>query len=371
MNTSTDTTCFIPTHAEEITPAWLTGVMAKHAPGAQVLSAQIGDFFGHKPNKVRVKVEYNEAGRKAGLPTSLVAKGAFKNKSGQHALSDLDLGMELELAAYADVVPHLPWVKTPRCFSVSFDAESHSGMLVLEDLDLVGAVFLRQASSLSYAQACAFIDLQARLHAQWMDSPEFEAGGRFGPGSSLRLRSDRLHTEYLSQLTRPEYWDSFLAQPRGAILPRLLQDPDRVAMAQAKMAEVHRSCAHTLAHGDEHLGNLYLDAAGQPGFIDWCARREPWAIGYIYLVVSCLDPLDRRQWEVPLLCRYLDGLTRHGAKAPSFEEAWYAYRCTMLFPFLVWISNSAKWQPESINARNTMRAALAMLDHDVFTLLGA
>ena len=63
-------------------------------------------------------------------------------------------------------------------------------------------------------------------------------------------------------------------------------------------------------------------------------------------------------------------LARYGGGAPSFDEAWYLYRCTAVFPFLTWFNNSAKWQPESVNTRNTMRAALAMIDHDTFGLLG-
>lgn len=361
----------IPTRPSDIDAAWLTAVMASHHPGVAVTSVTAGDFFGYKPNKIRLTVTYNEAGTQAGLPTALIAKGAFKNAQGEHALSDLDLGMELELQAYAEVVPHLAGVNTPRCYYVGFDAATHRGMLVLQDLTPTGATFLKEADGLDYAQTAAFIDALAQQHAQWMDSPQFAAGGRFGPGSGLRQRSDRLQREYLDQLTLPDYWNSFLVQPRGAVLPRVLRDASLISGAQRRMKQMLAACSQTLVHGDEHLGNLYLDAEGRPGFIDWCSRREPWATSFAYFLATAVDPLDRRQWERPLLRRYLDGLARHGAPAPGFDEAWLFYRGSLLFPFLVWISNSAKWQPESLNARNCMRAAFALLDHDVPGVLGA
>ncbi|MDT4861413.1 hypothetical protein FQZ97_960190 [compost metagenome] len=93
-------------------------------------------------------------------------------------------------------------------------------------------------------------------------------------------------------------------------------------------------------------------------------------IGFTYFLLSTLDVLDRRAWELPLLQRYLARLTECGAQAPSFDDAWHQYRCTSLFPLLTWVNNSAKWQPEAVNTRNAMRAAWAVVDHDALNLLG-
>lgn len=359
----------IPDTLAEVTSEWINGVLASRHPGVEVLAAEVGDFFGHKPNKAKLSVTYNDAGYAAGLPERLVVKGGFKGRDGSGSLTGLDIGLELELLAYAELVPHLD-ANTPRCFAAVFDPESYRGVMLIEELASPPAVFLHDAHALTYPQAAAFLDAQARFHAQWFDSPEFEAGGRFGPESPLGMRTRRLHEGYLDRLVRPEYWDTFIALPRGATLPRLLRDPERIAAAQDCMNALHRDCAQTIVHGDEHLGNLYTDGGGRPGFIDWCARREPWVLGFTYFVLSTLDPLDRRRWERALLQHYLDRLRHYGAAAPGFENAWYAHRCTALFPFLTWLNNSAKWQPESINTRNTMRAALAAIDHDSLSLLG-
>jgi hypothetical protein len=300
----------------------------------------------------------------------MIIKGGFRGRTDGESVSGLDIGLELELLAYAEVVPHLD-VITPRCIAVRFDPESYTGVMLIEDLAPSGATFLHQTEGLTYPQAAAFLDAQARFHAQWLDSPEFMSGGRFGPESGLGQRTQRLREGYLDRLVRPDHWDAFIALPRGAALPRLLRDADTVSAAQTKMLELHRSCPQTIVHGDEHLGNLFLDHRGNAAFLDWCSRREPWVLGFTYFLLSTLDALDRRKWERPLLGHYLERLKRHGATAPSFEEAWYHYRCTALFPFLTWLNNSARWQPESINTRNTMRAALAVIDHESLNLLGA
>lgn len=354
---------------EELTPLWLSAALSRQHPGVEVISAQVSDFMGYKPNKARVRVAYNAAGQQAGLPTDLVVKGGFQQSDASGAPTGLDIGLELELMAYTDLTPQLN-ANTPRCLYVDFDPVSYSGITLIEDLTPRGAIFLKERSSLTYAQAAAFVDAMARFHAQWFDSPQFAPGGVFGPESSLAERTERLHTLYLDQMVRPDHWDVLLAQPRGAALPRQLQDARRIAAAQARLNELLSSCTRTVVHGDEHLGNLYLDADGKPGFIDWCARREPWVIGFTYFLMSTVDPLDRRHWERPLLQHYLQRLVRHGAAAPSFDEAWYLHRCATLFPMLTWLNNSAKWQPEAINTRNTLRAALAVIDHDVLNLLG-
>jgi hypothetical protein len=130
--------------------------------------------------------------------------------------------------------------------------------------------------------------------------------------------------------------------------------------------------AMVLIHGDEHLGNLYVTSDGNPGVIDWVARPEHWPIGIAYFLLCALDIADRRKWERALLSHYVTRLVSHGARdVPSFEDAWFLYRCASFYPVVTWLKNSAVWQPEAINTANAVRAATAALDHDALGLLGA
>jgi hypothetical protein len=358
----------IPTRLDQVDAAWLSQALGQQHPGVQVTQVETSDFLGYKPNKARLQLQYNAVGERAGLPTSLIVKGGFKQAPSGETLSGLDIGLELELLAYQDLVPHVAAL-SPHCHYLHFDAQRYDGVMLLEDLSPTGAVFLKERQALEQHEAQAFIDAMARLHAPWLDGAAFSAGGRFGPDSSLAERTERLQSQYLDQLVHPQRWPELMTQPRGAALPRLLQDAPRLSAAYQRLKAVLRDCPQTLVHGDEHLGNLYLDGQGRAGFIDWCARREPWVIGFTYFLLSTLDALDRRAWERPLLQRYLDGLRAHGAHAPSFEQAWYLYRCSTLYPLLTWINNSAKWQPEAVNTRNAQRAAWAVIDHNALDLL--
>jgi len=156
----------IPDTLAQVTPAWLSRILAPRHPGVEILAAEVGDFFGHKPNKAKLKVTYNDAGRAAGLPENLIVKGGFTGRDRNGLLTGLDIGLELELLAYAELVPHLD-VNTPRCFATAFDPDSHRGVMLIEELADPRASFLHRSPALSYPQAAAFLDAQARFHAQW------------------------------------------------------------------------------------------------------------------------------------------------------------------------------------------------------------
>ncbi|KXU33797.1 hypothetical protein A0J57_03925 [Sphingobium sp. 22B] len=357
----------IPRSLSDITPDWINRGLAARFPGIGVKAVRVEGFVGHKPNKAVVYLDHG-APPFDGVPQSVFVKGSFKADP-DAPKSGLDVGNELELLSYEEVVPFIA-VNTPDCYAMRFDQERCEGVAILKDIHAAGAVSLKERAQLEYDEAAAFIDSLARTHAPWLGSAELEPGGRFGPGSPLVQRTLKIHESYIEQLVKPEYWDNFVTLPRGEALPRMLRDASRMAAAMKRMHAVHRGMARTVIHGDEHLGNLYLEADGTPGFLDWCARVEAWPISFSYFLVSVLDTGDRRNWERPLLARYIAGLKAHGAVAPSFEEAWYAYRCTIVYSLLIWLNNSSKWQPEAVNTRNAVRAANALLDHDVFRLLG-
>ena len=126
----------IPQTLQDITPQWMSAIMSRQYPGVEVKSVAVSDFIGHKPNKARVQVDYNAAGKKAGLPGSLFVKGGFKgvkNETASGIDAGLDIGTELELLAYQDLVSHLD-VNTPHVYSVIFDRNSYNGIVVMEDL---------------------------------------------------------------------------------------------------------------------------------------------------------------------------------------------------------------------------------------------
>src|SRR6185436_436410 len=90
----------------------------------------------------------------------------------------------------------------------------------------------------------------------------------------------------------------------------------------------------SVIHGDAHVGNLYLDAGGQPCFVDWqLVQRGPWYLDVGYHIASTLPVDVRRRTEDDLLRHYLDCLNSRGVDAPDGEAARQAIRGGILHGF--------------------------------------
>ena len=62
----------LPQSYEAITPEWLTAVLCKNTPGAHVRSFALGPRDEGTTSRRRiVNIEYDDAGRAAGLPSSV------------------------------------------------------------------------------------------------------------------------------------------------------------------------------------------------------------------------------------------------------------------------------------------------------------
>src|SRR3546814_6392416 len=85
----------------------------------------------------------------------------------------------------------------------------------------------------------------------------------------------------------------------------MLLDPPRIRAAHAAMRQAQKAQARVINPGDMHLGNLYVDADGTPGFLDAQPRLGAWSIDVSYFLIAGLDLVDRRRWEGALLAPYL------------------------------------------------------------------
>lgn len=154
-------------------------------------------------------------------------------------------------------------------------------------------------------------------------------------------------------------------------MPRELRDAERIARAHDALTRSHMDMVQTMQHGDTHLGNLYTDADGTPGFLDWMPRRGPWSIDLTYFIIAATDVADRRRWEGALIQHYLNTLQSLGIDAPSFDEAFDAYRRDVVWGLLIWFLNGTEFQTESNNTAAATRFGMAMIDHETFARLGA
>lgn len=348
----------IPETVEELNADWLRSALRLGRLDLDVVDAQIVEVMQGTCTKIRVALSYG--GGPAG-PATMILKGGFAS----HSAAFLDMH-ETEMRFYRDIAPRIS-LSTPRCFFAGVDPDSRRSAVLIEDLDARGVRWLTALEPLSWRDEVAFIDALAALAAEWWNSPELAPDGTF---DWLITSYEREAAVYIDHYLESDRWAGFMTLPRCACLPRSLHDRDRMAAALAALAQRMAVQPLTMSHGDTHLGNLYLAADGTPGFLDAQPRRAPWVKDFAYHMVAALDIEDRRQWERPLLARYLRALEAAGIhSAPSFDEAFYDYRCELAYGLFIFMINEGHFQREEINTACTSRFGAAVVDHGTMNLL--
>jgi hypothetical protein len=354
----------LPLEVENIDAAWLTAALGQRHPGVEVVAAQVQDVILGTSTKVRVTLDYNEAGRRAGLPPTLIVKGGFQDHSPLFASM-----YESEMRSYRDIVLGLELpMNTPRCYFAARDPASHQSLLLLQDLRAAGVRFCRAQETLRFDEIARFLDAQARYHAAHWGDPELADGGRLG---WLMDPFGGFSREYANRYLEPAVWRQSMELPRAQAVAARLRDGERMRRALDRLEEYHRAAPACICHGDTHLGNLYFEADGTPGFFDLQVRRSCWFQDFTYHTICALDLEDRRNWEQPLLSHYLSRLREYGvATAPDFEQAWEAYRREAIYGLFIFLINETGFQTEATNTAYAARFGAAAVDHRSFELLG-
>lgn len=212
------------------------------------------------------------------------------------------------------------------------------------------------------------LEAMAHYHAQTWDSPQFRTGGAF---DWVGGRHEGWSVTYQERYLEPAVWSTYVGSPRGTAISRVLQERDWMRRALAGLATLHRVLPPCLCHGDTHLGNLYEDADGTPGFFDAQVARAPALFEVTYHLVAALDIVDRRRAERELLRHYLSALRSRGVAAPAFESAWDVYRREVAYGLFIFLINETRFQTEAVNTAYTARFGAAALDLDTVALLDA
>lgn len=345
----------LPRTIEEVDLAWLRGALGPAAQGSDIRGMRIVEVIHGACTKLRVEIDADSEW----LPRRVIMKAGFEPHSAAMAHMHAN-----EMHAYRDFVPTIE-TNSPRCLLAAEDREGHA-LVILEDLTLRDVEFQSLHRPLDRSTAATFLECLARQHARWWgDRTQLLARFSWLPDTS----EARFH-HYFGILNNPARFAEFAERPRCTAMPRELLDPARIRAAHGAMRAHHETMPFTVLHGDTHLGNLYRDADGRPGFLDWQPRLAPWSVDVSYFLVAGLDLVDRRRWERDLLRHYLDALACHGIDIPPFEEAFAAYRRDIIWGLLIWMLNGWQFQTEAANTAAATRFAMAMIDHDVFVELG-
>jgi len=336
-NRSLDSADQLPLSYQEVTPAWLTAVLAAAAPGAQVLSHRFGTADEGTSSRRHIYLTWNDAGVEADLPASVFCKSTMSLAS--RYLLGMNGGIAAEAVFYNSVLPTLD-IRTPQPLFARYDPKTFNSVIIMHDLaDQV--TFGAHELDLSLEQARSQLRLLARLHARYLDSPELN--------TSLHEFND--WEDYFSITVEAAGFGPACARgfamAEDVIPPRLFARADEIWPATLRSVEQHRYLPRTLIHSDVHLKNWYIDADGEMGLNDWqCSCKGNWGRDLAYTLSTALTPENRRVWERDLVAYYVEQLHNAGAPRVEFATAWQLYRQN-LFSALAWWTGTLGQPPEA------------------------
>jgi len=338
-----------------LTPEWLTEALSIRHPGVVVSAVNVVSVLGPVATKIRFTVDYAKAPEDA--PRALCAKGLLDTT---HP-GVLETGTsEREARFYLDIAPKTT-MRVPALAYGGIDPETKHGLIITEDLIAAGARFLGAMSPRTVEQTRSTLDQLALLHSLcW--------GGK-GLDAFPWVEPELQKVAANPYLTLAEQ-QALLEDPRGEHVPRGLLSAERLHAGMQRLAEHSSKFASCLCHGDFHAGNLYTDANGQPGVLDWqLVMRSNWALDVAYHLSTILTVEDREASEKELLKYYLDRLRAYGAEPPAWEEAWLQYRVHMIYGYFQWAMT--RWvKPRTIIYEFFRRIGLALASLESYELLG-
>jgi aminoglycoside/choline kinase family phosphotransferase len=265
---------------------------------------------------------------------------------------------------YRDIFPEIP-LPSPACYFSDFDAARGQGIIIMDDLAARGVTFCHALKPQSPEQVARRLGVLAKFHAASWDSDALRPGGKWGDLADF-FDVMRGFFERYSELA---VWQGYVDLPRGAATSVRFHDRDWLVRSWGRLTAYAQQLPHCILHGDIHLGNLYIDTDGTPGFFDTLASRGPGMLEVSYHVSAALDSAERPGAEVALVQHYLEELRRAGADAPTLDDAIRQYGIFLLYGHFIWMTTDAYRQTEAVNTANAARVSSAMLDHDTIGLL--
>jgi hypothetical protein len=348
----------LPVEIEEIDRDWLTRALRVRAPDVTVRDFEMAEVIRGTCTKIRLRLNMDDAGRRAGIPERVILKGGFEPHSREIRCS------LVESLGYRDLMDG-SGLNSPTCYFADYDATTGQGLVIIDDLDAIGATIGNPIRPRSHQALAQTLSMLAEFHAKSWNCPEY------GPDHKLGwLPGPMFSDPALRGLLVPKVWNHYLAMPRGAAASVLFHDLNWVHDALDRMAILAGRVPNCVVHGDTHLGNTFERRDGGFGFFDVTVRRNPAIAEVCYHVALCMDMSERPRWEKELLKHYLEELKRHGVDdPPSFDDAFFQYRAFLMEGFSLVIINDPHYMPEPQITAYAARMSAALLDHDVVNLM--
>jgi hypothetical protein len=344
----------LPHGFDEFTADWFTDALSHSFPGVQVSGIARSDERVGTSASCRFTLRYADKGANGGAPDSLYVKGGFT----ENQLKRYWVVLQQEARFYNELAADVP-MNIPRHYFAAVDDEQQ-GLTMLEDLSARGVRF-GYWGKLSVDAVAALIEQFAQLHGRWQGDARL-------PGLAGWEQPQR---GFLKYLVRDKHWDQLVDRAYGARLVEAVPNPELIRTALDRMWALNDAAPRTLVHGDAHGGNMFFDADGTPGTLDFqlCFAGTPMH-DISWLIVSGLGIEDRRSEEARLIRVYREAASATGIALPDFDALWLIHRQQMAHAFVSGACEPIESGPlEMINAAAEVTIAAAR-DHDVLGALG-
>jgi hypothetical protein len=331
-------------------PEWLSAALGERFPGIAVASVQPGPVVSRVSTNARFRIEC-QGGVPTGLPADLCVKGYFADCSDSAAASR---SAGVPEAMFYQRLAVASGVRTLDCFYADVDPVTRHGVLITGDVAAQGATFLDALSPYTADQVAESLEQYAVLHAR-----TWGVGQTDEPWLAPRLQRT-MRARGLREIS------GNFDGPIGSLVPGEVRDAERLLEVVRRLAghleEAEQRC---LLHGDAHVGNLYLDAAGRPCLVDWqLVQQGPWYLDVGYHLGCTMGPEERRGAELDLLAHYLDRLRFESAAAPSWDAARRSIGLGLVYGFFLWAITLKVAAP--ITTVMLERLGTAVADHDAY-----
>jgi aminoglycoside phosphotransferase (APT) family kinase protein len=337
---------------EEVTAEWLQHALSARWPGIAVRGVTRDHFSHGAATRARLSVECAWQGAGDAPPRTMWLKTGFE---AHHDFAMPNYSVEVDF--YRTIRAALP-IRSPSSYFAMVQDQPPQATILLEDLTSRNVVFGSATKPMTLDQAASGLDQLAILHSQPLATPQL---ARLKPITAVRYATEERGTRS----------ERYFQWTRAFAAPVVLHDAERIRRGfdiYWKMIFGGPAC---LLHGDAHVGNSYIEPGDAVSFLDWQGYGTGyWIHDVPYFLIGALDLPDRRSSERDLLKHYLGRRQQLGAKMPAFEQVWADYRRAVLFGFITWLGNEDTWQRPEVNLAQFARFSVAMIDHDVFKLLG-
>lgn len=338
----------IPKRWSDVTPQWMTSVIASRHPDARVSEVKIVNQDDGTNRRARFALDYD-----AGCGPQRVFAKAHADAHRFVHLRNGNLFNEARLFS-SDV--DLP-LDHPIVYAAVRDYLRLDFLLVMEDITLRNADPRDATRPMTLEQAANGLRGLAKLHSRYWG----------GPAKAPSLR-------WVKTWKAAKGWQVGLRKriplglERGAsVLPGAIQglgSEDILSYWMRYVGTLSKGPL-TLLHGDAHIGNTYVLPDNDIGFLDWqVVRWGNWSQDIGYFLMGALTVEDRRAGEMQLLDSYRNALDIPDAQRPSIDDMKLQYRASAVYGLAIWLSTLGTdgWQSRDICLALVERYATAFAD---------